>query len=187
VAEADAQETVMDDSVAGSSPFLASDSADDVRRQLEDKDAEILRLKEKDLQSSDQLLRALADIENVRRRSRQEREEVAQFGNQDLLRDLLPILDNFERAAVADNATVESMREGVDLILRQMQDALKKHGVEAVPGVGQPFDAQLHEAIMRAEPTEAFPAGTVVDELRKGYLLRGRLLRPSMVKVAQDE
>jgi molecular chaperone GrpE len=161
--------------------------SEELRRQLEEKDTEIQKLRESEQQANDQLLRALADIENVRRRSRQEREEVAQFGIQELLRDLLPVLDNFERAVATDNATVESMREGVDLILRQMQDVLKKHGVEPVPSVGQPFDTQQHEAIMRSDPTEEFPAGTVMDEMRKGYLLRGRLLRPSLVKVAQDE
>jgi molecular chaperone GrpE len=187
VAEMDTPEATADDVEAEGQAAEDTEEVSGLRLQLEEKDAEILRLKEKEQQANDQLLRALADIENVRRRGRQEREEIAQYGNQDLLRDLLPVLDNFERAVATDNATVESMREGVDLILRQMQDVLKKYGVEPVPGVGQPFDAQQHDAIMRAEPTEEHPAGTVMEELRKGYLLRGRLLRPSMVKVAQDE
>lgn len=155
---------------------------------LQEKDTEIQKLQEQLKETQDQMLRAMADIENVRRRGRQDREEAAQYGNQSLLADLLPVIDNLERAvSAADKATVESLLEGVNLTLRQFMDTLRKHGVEPVEGAGQPFDAQLHEAIMRAEPSEEHPAGTVVDEIRKGYTLRGRLLRPSLVKVAQEE
>jgi molecular chaperone GrpE len=162
-------------------------SAEDLQRQLEEKDAEIQRLQEQLAQANDQTLRAMADMENVRRRSRQEQEESARYGTQNLLQDLLPAIDNLERALSVPNATKESLLEGVQLTMRQLHDILQRHGVEVVPGQGEPFDAQHHEAIMRADPTEEFPAGTVVDEIRKGYKLRGRLLRPSLVKVAQDE
>jgi molecular chaperone GrpE len=160
----------------------------DLSLQTEEKNAEIQRLQDQVKETQDQLLRALADIENLRRRGRQDREEAAQYGAQSLLADLLPVMDNLERALTAsESATVESIREGVELTLRQFQETLKRHGVESVPGPGEPFDAQHHEAIMRAEPTEDHPPGTVVEDIRKGYTLRGRLLRPSLVKVAQEE
>lgn len=159
-----------------------------LQQQLEEKENEVQRLQTELKETRDQLLRALADIDNVRKRGQKDREEAAQFGSQNLLSDLLPVIDNLERAISAgDKATVESLLEGVNLTLRQFQETLKRHGVEPIEGAGQPFDAQLHEAIMRAEPTEEHPAGTVVDEIRKGYTLRGRLLRPSLVKVAQDD
>jgi molecular chaperone GrpE len=164
-----------------------SAGAGDAAQSSNEKDADIERLREETKSLNDQLLRAMADLENVRRRSRQEREEVAQFGLQDFLADLLPVVDNFERALSAEAKSVDSLLEGINVTLRQFHDALRKHGVEAVPGVGQPFDAKHHEAIMRSEPSEEFPAGTVSDELRRGYTLRGRLLRPSLVKVSQEE
>jgi molecular chaperone GrpE len=192
--EASAPETLSEESTpAAAGPdnsTAGGESPDnaDLRRQLEEKDAEIQRLQGEAQESRNQLLRALADIDNVRKRGQKDREEAAQFGSQGLLSDLLPVIDNLERAvAASESATVESLREGVNLTLRQFQETLKRHGVEPVPGAGEPFDAQLHEAIMRADPTEDHPAGTVVDEIRKGYTLRGRLLRPSLVKVAQDE
>lgn len=164
------------------------EEASELRRQLEEKEAQLRELQEQNRQMTDQLLRAMADLENVRRRGQKEREEAAQFGSQSLLSDFLPVMDNLERAiSAAESGTVETLLEGVRLTLRQMQDTLQRHGVEPVGGAGQPFDAHVHEAIMRADPTEEYPAGTVVDEIRKGYTLRGRLLRPSIVKVAQEE
>ncbi|MBW3621996.1 MAG: nucleotide exchange factor GrpE [Armatimonadetes bacterium] len=165
-----------------------SGAVEELRRQLEEREAENQALQGEMNDTREQLLRALADIDNVRKRGRQEREEAAQFGAQTLLSDLLTVIDNLERAVAAgETATRESLLEGVNLTLRQFHDTLRRHGVEPIEGEGQPFNAQLHEAIMRAEPTEEHPAGTVVDEIRKGYTLRGRLLRPSLVKVAQEE
>jgi len=158
----------------------------ELRRQLEEKDVALRAMEAKERESADQLLRARADMENVRRRGRQEREEAAQFGTQELLRDLLPALDNLERALSTENVTLDSLREGVGLTLKQFLNAMRKHGVEPLDSAGQPFDANLHDAIMRAEPTAEHPAGTVVEEIQKGYTLRGRLLRPSLVRVAQE-
>ena len=133
----------------------------------------------------DQLLRVMADLENVRRRSRIDREEAAQYGAQDLLRDLVPVADNLDRALSAEGATAESLRQGVELTHRLMMEILRKHGLEEAPGVGAPFDPNLHEAVMRVEPTDEIPVGTIATEMQKGYVLRGRLIRPGMVTVAE--
>jgi molecular chaperone GrpE len=186
----DETEKIEDETPAEGSPegsLLEIGDPAEYAKLIEERDQEIQNLQEKVKALNDQLLRAMADLENVRRRSRQDREEAAQFGLQDFLTDFLPVADNFERALASGNATVESLQKGVEVTLRQIHDVLRKHGVEPVPGPGEPFDAKHHEAIMRAEPTEEFPAGTVAEELRKGYTLRGRLVRPSLVKVAQEE
>ncbi len=178
-------EALPDNPVEGTPDGAASatvggDPAPDAR------DAELASLKEA-LQAAQELkLRALADMENIRRRSRLDQEDAARYGAQSLITDLLPALDNMERALTAQSPTVDSLKEGVTLTLRQLHDALARHGVEVVPAVGQPFDAQHHEAIGRTDPTPEFPAGAVSAELQKGYTLRGRLLRPAMVQVSQD-
>jgi molecular chaperone GrpE len=135
--------------------------------------------------NNDKFLRAVADLDNYRRRARQEMEEVRRFGNEQLISDLLGVLDNFERAlqAAETSENAEALREGVSLIHRQLLDTLAKAGLEPISALHQPFDPTLHEAIMQVESEEHEPH-TVVEELRKGYQLHGRLLRPSLVKVA---
>jgi molecular chaperone GrpE len=98
--------------------------------------------------------------------------------------ELLPVLDNFERAvsAAKDNPDFTSFSQGVEMILRQMQTALSKEGLKAMDVVGQPFDPNLHEAVLRVD-SEEHPENTVVEELQKGYYLKEKVLRPCMVKV----
>lgn len=136
----------------------------------------------------DKFLRTLADFDNYRRRARQEMEDASRFANQKLISDLLPVLDNFERALQHSegNGGGEAVREGVLLIQKQLSDALTKHGVEPIEAVGKPFDPQYHEAIMRVEAGPGQEPGTVAEELRKGYTLHGRVLRASLVKVAGE-
>ena len=138
--------------------------------------------------SHDKFLRTLADFDNYRRRTRQEMEDASRFANQKLISDLLPVLDNFERALQHSegNGGGEAVREGVLLTQKQLFDTLAKHGVEPIEAVGKPFDPQFHEAIMRVEPAPDQEPGTVAEELRKGYTLHGRVLRASLVKVAGE-
>jgi molecular chaperone GrpE len=130
-------------------------------------------------------LRTLADFQNFRRRQEEEVRQIRQFANRELILGLLPVLDNFERALAAaeQSQSYEALVGGVSLTLRQMQDFLKKNGVEAIDAVGKEFDPNFHEAVMRVEDGE-HPENTVVEEVQRGYSLGDRVLRPSMVKVA---
>jgi len=146
-------------------------SLEELKRQLDEK--------------QDRLLRALADIENLRRRSQRDREEYVKYANESLLRDLVPVLDNFDRAVAAARAggAAGTVVEGIELIQRELLRVLERHGVTRYSAVGQPFDPSRHEAIARVVSTEQRP-DTVVSETAPGYLLHGRLLRPALVAVA---
>lgn len=126
--------------------------------------------------------RAVADFENLRRRSQKDKEEALQYGNQRLILGLLPVLDNLERALLS--AESGSLKEGVEMVARQFREALAKEGVQAIEAMGQPFDPNLHEAIMQEESGE-YAEPTVIQEFQKGYRLGERVIRPSMVKVAR--
>lgn len=133
----------------------------------------------------DRYLRALADFENYKRRVQREREEWTRLAYEQLLRELLPVLDNFDRALQAE-PTPDQFRgfvTGIELIHRELLKVLERIGVTPFSAVGEPFDPQRHEAVMRVETTEV-PHQTVVEETERGYLLNGRVLRPARVKVA---
>ena len=131
-------------------------------------------------------LRALADMDNLRKRSQREKEDLAKFGNETILREILPVIDNLERAvehAVEDKA-VDGLLEGVQMTLAQFSKVLEKFNVVPVEAMGQVFDPAHHQAMGQIE-TEDYPANTVAQEMQKGYLLNERLLRPSMVMIAK--
>lgn len=132
-------------------------------------------------------LRALADYQNYRRRSDEQRREAQQFANRELVLGLLPALDNFERALTAaeKNQSYDALIGGVSLTMRQIQDYLAKNGVEPIEAVGKEFDPNFHEAVMRVEDS-VHPENTVVEEVQKGYTMHNRVLRPTMVKVAHN-
>jgi molecular chaperone GrpE len=130
----------------------------------------------------DRSIRTLADFENYRRRADKEREDLKRFANSEVLRDLLPVVDNLERALSA-GGSVEDLKLGVELTLRQFKDVLRQRGVGEVAAVGVPFDPTVHEAVAREEDP-AVAAPTVTAELQRGYTLNGRLLRPALVRVA---
>ena len=130
-------------------------------------------------------MRALADFANYKRRRQDESETQMQFANQELILKLLPVVDNFERAlrAAQENENFQALAEGVSLTLRQLQDILEKEGIKPIEAVGQEFDPNVHEAVMRMESKD-YPDNTVVEELEKGYMLGSRVIRPAKVKVA---
>lgn len=130
----------------------------------------------------DRSIRTLADFENYRRRADKERDDLRRFANAEVLRDLLPVVDNLERALAA-GGSVEDLKLGVDLTLRQFRDLLRQRGVAEVAAAGQPFDPAVHEAVAREEDPEV-SVPTVTAELQRGYTLNGRLLRPALVRVA---
>lgn len=137
----------------------------------------------------DRLLRTAAEFENYRKRTDRERGELHDFVTADLMRDLLPIGDDLERAieaatAADNNPELAAFQEGVSLIHRHLGDFLRKHGVEAMEVIGQPFDPEWHEAVVE-EPAAGRPDGEITAELRRGYRIGPKLLRAAMVRVAK--
>ena len=130
-------------------------------------------------------LRLTADFENYRRRKQQENAEIRRIANERLLRDIITIIDNFERALdAAKKELPDNIITGIEMIYRQLQNLLSQEGVEPVESVGKPFDPVYQDAFKRIETTE-FPEGTVTAEVQKGYLLHGKVLRPALVIVAK--
>jgi len=130
----------------------------------------------------DRLLRALADFDNFRRRAARDRSEYVQFAAMEMVRDLIPILDDFRRAVKAETADKEYAK-GIELIHQRLFETLKKAGLEPIEAAGQPFDPNLHQAVDRVR-SEELPDQTVLEEYQSGYNFKGKLLRPAMVKVA---
>ena len=130
----------------------------------------------------DRLLRALADFDNFRRRAERDRSDYVQFAAMEMVRDLVPILDDFRRAMKVETADKEYAK-GVELIEQRLVETLKKAGLEPIEAAGKPFDPNLHQAVDRVE-TEELPDQTVLEEYQCGYNFKGKLLRPAMVKVA---
>ena len=143
---------------------------------------EISRLKQENAELRDRSVRTLADFDNFRKRSQREAQELRRYALLEPMRELLAVADNLDLALSAQGSA-EDLKRGVEMIHRQMQELLRRFGVAEVPAVGQPFDPTLHEAVAREESAEVKTA-TVAAELRKGYKLHDRLLRPAMVKVA---
>lgn len=134
----------------------------------------------------EQLLRTAADFDNFRKRSRREVEEAQRRGRESILKDLLPVFDNLERAAShAENAPdVKSVAEGVRIVAKQFVDTLDRMGIKRIAAVGKPFDPSVHEAIQQLESTE-HPAGVVIAEVQPGYMLGDYLIRAAMVVVSK--
>jgi molecular chaperone GrpE len=133
----------------------------------------------------DRLLRTAAEFDNYRKRVDRERRELAEYAGADILSDMLPIIDDLERALqAATGGEAESYRRGVELIHKQMTDLLRKRGVKPIEAVGTQFDPRYHEAVMN-EVSGEHREGEVMAELRRGYMLGDRLLRPATVKVAK--
>jgi molecular chaperone GrpE len=130
----------------------------------------------------DRSMRTLADFDNFRKRAERERQESRKYALLEPLREFIEVVDNLGLALSASGST-DDLKRGVEMIHRQMQDLLRRHGVKEIEALNQPFDPALHEAVSREEDPTVTKA-TVVGELRRGYLLHDRLLRPSMVKVA---
>jgi molecular chaperone GrpE len=141
-------------------------------------------LKERD-DYRDRLLRSIAEFDNYRKRIERERKELAEFVSFEILNDLLPLVDDLERALAAAEGTqtVGTYRAGVELILKQLAELLRKKGVTAIEAKGADFDPHVHQAVA-TEASTAHRDNEVIEELRRGYRLGERLLRPAMVKVA---
>ena len=130
----------------------------------------------------DRLLRTRAEFDNARRRAERERSDFLQFASMELVRELLPVLDDFERALKNEGASADYAK-GVELIYQRLFDTLRKVGLEPLETEGRKFDPNLHEAVQRVETSDAEDQ-TILSEFQRGYNFKGRLLRPAMVKVA---
>lgn len=159
-----------------------------ISSDLEAMQAEMEKLQISVQEAQDKYVRTLADFDNFRKRQREETARSCDFARIEIISTLLPIVDNFERSvqAAEENNNYEALVEGVNLTLRQLHDMLVKQGVEPIESVGQEFNPELHEALMRVD-TDEYPENTVVDELEKGYTLNGKVLRPARVRVAMSD
>lgn len=162
-------------------------------------DVQVISLEEKILtleaelkQSKDQsnehfahLQRLQAEFDNYRKRTQKEKEETVKYAAERIIEAMIPILDNFERAvnSTKTNQDFNAFAQGIEMISKQMQNTLAREGLTVIEAVGQPFDPKLHEAVLQVE-SEEYPGNTVVEELQKGYYLKEKVLRPSMVKVS---
>ena len=166
---------------AGSIPTVEEEKGQPVILSAEEYGALMAQIEE----LKDRYLRAAADFDNSRKRAEKERENIICYANEKLIGDLLPILDNLERALSSDQdgTGVESILEGVHMVSRQLHSLLIACGLEPVQAVGSEFDPQIHEAV-GVLPSENHKEGTVVSEFQKGYRLKGKVLRHSMVHVA---
>ncbi|MEQ8452852.1 MAG: nucleotide exchange factor GrpE [Sandaracinaceae bacterium] len=146
---------------------------------MEELEAERAKLK-------DQLLRTAADFDNYRKRARKDVELAERKGKEAVLREILPVIDNLERAvaASADAVDVQAVRDGVNMVLKSFEESAARLGIERVESVGQRFDPNLHDAFQQVETDEHVP-GTVVQEYQPGYKMGDKLLRPAMVVVAR--
>ena len=151
---------------------------------------QIAALKEQAAQAAqyqDQLLRLAADLENYKKRAARERLDAIKYATESLLERIIPVLDNFEMALAAANTagtSVQSLQAGVNMIQQQLKSVMSDAGLEEINAAGQTFNPNLHEAISQQETADV-PEGQVVQQMRKGYKLRDRLLRPASVIVAQ--
>jgi molecular chaperone GrpE len=159
------------------------DEAKSFKNRLKKRDAEIKNLKKENEALLDKYMRAVAEMENLRKRLEREKQEFYQFALSEFLREILAVLDNFERALKnKDQTDGKSFQEGIELISKQFTDLIRKRGVEAIEAVQKKFDPNFHQAVL-TEESDQVEEPLVGEELQKGYTLSGRLLRPSLVKV----
>ncbi|KGX93570.1 heat shock protein GrpE [Pontibacillus halophilus JSM 076056 = DSM 19796] len=175
---------VQDDQEVVEPEVEVIDETETVGEATSNSEVEQLQQEKEELQN--RLARLQADYDNFRRRTQKEREADRKYKSQDLVNELLPALDNFERALQVDvqDESTKSFKDGIQMVYRQLSDALEKEGVEVIPAEGETFDPQIHQAVMQVED-ENYASNVVVAELQKGYRLKDRVIRPSMVKVNQ--
>jgi molecular chaperone GrpE len=159
---------------------------EDASEAGDESEQKIAELQAKLDETENKMLRAQADFDNFKRRSRLDQEAAQKYRAQSLVSEIIPALDNFERALQieADNDQTKSLLQGMNMVYNQLVQALKNEGVEAINSVGEQFDPHLHQAVMQIED-ENYESNSVVEELQKGYKLKDRVIRPAMVKVNQ--
>ena len=184
--EAEAPESEVEEADARSeAEEEAKEEAASAEKDAADTEKEVAALKDALNEKDNKLKRLQADFENFRRRTNKEREEIGNVVTQELLKSLLPILDNFERAMAAEQKDSEAFKKGVEMIYTQLQETLKNNGLEKIETEGKKFDPNFHQAVMRVENAD-LEDDTIAQELQKGYIVRGKVIRPSMVQVVSN-
>ncbi len=181
--QADSSASASSSSASASSSASSGEGANPANALYE----ELERLKDELAQTKEQVLRTQAEALNMRRRAQQDVEKAHKFGQEKIVSDILPVADNLERAVAAAAAKPDDMQamiEGVELTLKSLLDALKRHSVERVDPLGEPFNPEFHQAMTTIESRDCEP-NTVLDVFQRGYTLHGRLVRPAMVVVAK--
>jgi molecular chaperone GrpE len=150
---------------------------EDLKKKLDEKEKE-------SAENYDKYLRAVAELDNYRKRAAREKTDIIKYGKEDVIKDILPFMDSLDRALEHNTGDIQSFKDGIALIQEQLLCCLKKHGVERIDAAGQDFDPNFHEALMQVE-SDQHEDNKIVTEMEKGYLLNGRLLRPSRVCVCK--
>lgn len=146
---------------------------------------ELLQQREEARKNYDQYLRALAEVENIKKRGLREREEYLKYANVALIKKLLPVMDDLHRAieVARTSKDFEALNKGVEMTARSLDELLRGEGVQAIESVGKPFDPQYHQALT-VEASDEHPENTIIEQLQTGYILHDRVIRPSLVKVS---
>ncbi|MBT8358967.1 MAG: nucleotide exchange factor GrpE [Deltaproteobacteria bacterium] len=163
-------------------PDVAVDPLKEIQGELES-------AKQETRETYERFLRISAEFENYKKRSAREMDDFRKFANQSLIKEMLAVVDNLERALISSNGNSsvdKCMTDGVNLTLREILKVFEKFNVKPIESIGQPFDPNFHQAMMQEE-TDDYPENTVITELQKGYMIHDRLLRPSMVVVASSK
>jgi molecular chaperone GrpE len=173
------KETTEPEEQAAEEP-VSEETKDDITARLEEAE-------NKAAENYDKYVRAVAELDNYRKRAAREKADAIAYGNETLIRDVLPIIDSLDRATehACKTADMEAFKEGFKLVKDQLVGCLGKHGVEAIVAVGADFDPLVHDAMLQVESGEESHS-KVVEEFEKGYLLRGRLLKPAKVSVGKS-
>ncbi|EKN64228.1 nucleotide exchange factor GrpE [Schinkia azotoformans] len=185
-----AKAALNNDSVTESTEQNIDNQAESIQEEevneVSPEQLEIQRLQQELDDRQSRLLRLQADFENFRRRVRLDQEAAAKYRAQSLIENILPALDNFDRALNIEAKEEETLQllKGVEMVYRQLLDALKTEGLDIIDAVGKEFDPNFHQAVMQVEDSN-YESNIVVDELQKGYILKDRVIRPTMVKVNQ--
>jgi molecular chaperone GrpE len=184
----EAVDTLQNDKAESDVEIVDADDViiEDTSKAGDESEQKIVELQAKLDETENKMLRAQADFDNFRRRSRLDLEAAQKYRAQSLVSEIIPALDNFERALQieADNDQTKSLLQGMNMVYNQLVQALQNEGVEPFNSVGEQFDPHLHQAVMQVED-ENYESNTVVEELQKGYKLKDRIIRPAMVKVNQ--
>jgi molecular chaperone GrpE len=177
--EAEVEVEAAEEPVASAAEVVSSAAS------TSENDSELEQLRKEASEMRELAQRKQAEFENYRKRLERERLDLARYAGADVVKEVLPVLDNLERArSYAAGSSEEQLRDGVAIIHRQLEEILTRMGLTEVESLGKPFDPHFHEAVSQLE-TEEHPEGTVLSVLQKGYLFKDRLLRPAMVSVAR--
>lgn len=182
------EQTIATEQASSAEQTVDSEATTTNENEVEQTESsEVEKVKAELAEMEDKFLRARAEIANMSNRFKNERELLVRYRSQDLGKKILPSIDNLERALAIETTDEQeaSLKKGISMVLESLNVALKEEGIEEIPAMGEAFDPTLHQAVQTVPASEETPADTIVEVLQKGYKLQDRVLRPSMVIVAQ--